>query len=139
MGFKTLLLLLLTCNLFSAERFYNVDEDLLIDSKLNIEWLMEFKETPSFTDAQLYCSETNIPNKIFRLPTMQELMSLVKYSVLSSNNFAFSGEFWSSSLDETNEKQIMVFSVTLPNGAFNTKEYNATLNTLCIHDINDTL
>lgn len=132
---RLLLTLFFTCTLFASERFYNVDENLLIDAKLNIEWAMVFEKQKSFSNAQNYCKSLNIKEKSFRLPTMQELLSLVKYSLIESNNFAFSGDFWSSSLDETDEKHIKVFSVSLPSGTFETHNFNATLNTLCVHDI----
>lgn len=133
---KLLLTLFFTCSLVASERFYNVDENLLIDSHLNIEWAMMFKKKESFSQAQNYCKTLNIANKSFRLPSMQELLSLVKYSLIESNNFAFSGDFWSASLDETDKKHIKVFSVSLPSGRFETHDFDATLNTLCVHDIN---
>ena len=127
--------IIFTCSLFASERFYSVDESLLIDSKLNIEWAMTFRESNSFSEAKEYCASLNIDGKSFRLPTMQELLSLVKYSLIESNNFAFSGHFFSSSLDETDEEHIKLFSVTLPSGTFVTQDFNATLDTLCVHDI----
>ncbi len=131
--------LILSTSLFSQERFYNVDSTLLIDSKLKVEWLMNFQETPSFSTAQNYCERVQKEDKIFRLPTLQELMSLVKYSKINANNFAFTGNFWSSSLDTSVENKEQIFTLSLPNGVFTTVEHNSTHNTLCISDINDTI
>jgi len=83
---------------------FSPTQDFVRDGALNIEWQKKpHAELLEFVDAQKYCAELYPGGGRWRLPNIEELMSLTQKAMLTQVQAAFpslSGTFWSSSEKE---------------------------------------